>query len=386
MANRRTIGQQSNFRFTGTMLHLTYTRHWVPREDILAKVASAARVIKVHSYVQEEADPECPHNHTHFFFELTKRFDTRNPRLFDVADIHPHWQPVTTREHACNIYEYHKKAPVNDSLHQVPEENPYLEGAAIPLEKAIKKADTLMRAAQLAGVEIKSISDLNLIRKEKRRKLGVTSDYVEFNRPLEENFRVLVIYGKSGTGKTQYALAHFKNALLVSHPDGYKDYDPEIHDGIVSDDMCFKHIPREACIHLLDWDFEREIHCRYTCAVIPKKTKKIFTTNIEDGDIFPDDPYGAIRRRITKKIRVDANLFDLLPMMVRQDASRDDELQLRMGADEDEGREIRCEMCGDDVFIKCPGCGRFVCGECSDKCCNTNDEFLAEFLALDDVE
>lgn len=111
---------------------------------------------------------------------------------------------------------------------------------------------------------------------------------------------VTIVYGSSGIGKTQFAKAHFECALFVSHMDQLGEFDPEVHDGIVFDDMDFKHLPRSAQIHLVDSDEDRAIHIRYGTASIPAGTKKIFTTNEPDGEIFAiDDP--AIARRITIK-------------------------------------------------------------------------------------
>lgn len=100
-----------------------------------------------------------------------------------------------------------------------------------------------------------------------------------------------VILGDAGCGKTQFALAHFENALMVSHMDDLLNFN-EDNDGIVFDDMDFKHMPRTAQIHILDWDNTRSIHCRYRTATIPKHTKKIFTCN-EYPFVFD----AAIKRR-----------------------------------------------------------------------------------------
>lgn len=80
---------------------------------------------------------------------------------------------------------------------------------------------------------------------------------------------------------------------MVSHMDQLKDYDATVHDGILFDDMSFKHMPRTAQIHIADMDDDRYIHIRYATAYIPKGTLKIATTNVRD--IFDDD--AAIKRR-----------------------------------------------------------------------------------------
>lgn len=101
-----------------------------------------------------------------------------------------------------------------------------------------------------------------------------------------------LIVGKSGCGKTQWALSHFEKPLLVSHMDDLLQFSEE-NDGIVFDDMDFRHIPRSTNIYLLDYDLPRSIHCRYKPAVIPAHTFKIFTANF-----FPFINDDAINRRL----------------------------------------------------------------------------------------
>ncbi len=118
--------------------------------------------------------------------------------------------------------------------------------------------------------------------------------------PRELDEKVTIFWGASGIGKTCFAKALIKNPLLVSHIEDLRHFNPDVHGGLLFDDMDFKHIPREAQIHLVDSDDDRTIHCRYECARIPAGTRKIFTTNIAGGEIFTiGDP--AIKRRI--KIR-----------------------------------------------------------------------------------
>lgn len=116
----------------------------------------------------------------------------------------------------------------------------------------------------------------------------------------------LILQGPPGTGKTQYALAHFNTPLLVSHMDDLREFVGTTHDGIVFDDMDFKHLPRTTQIHLTDCALDRTLHCRYQNACIPRGTKKIFTTN-EENTCF-DISDGAIKRRCTI-LRVRAKLF-----------------------------------------------------------------------------
>jgi len=112
----------------------------------------------------------------------------------------------------------------------------------------------------------------------------------------------ILLWGPSGSGKTSFALAHFKNPLLVSHIDKLKNLSPD-HDGVVFDDMSFKHWPKESVIHLLDYDLPRDINVRYGTVAIPKETRKIFTHNTEnpfyDEDIDASQKT-AIERRLQR--------------------------------------------------------------------------------------
>lgn len=62
-----------------------------------------------------------------------------------------------------------------------------------------------------------------------------------FNCPLRDVTQGAIhLWGKSGTGKTQYALAHFKKPLLIRHIDDLQKLQPYVkHDGIVFDDVSF---------------------------------------------------------------------------------------------------------------------------------------------------
>lgn len=95
--------------------------------------------------------------------------------------------------------------------------------------------------------------------------------------------KTLILWGDSGIGKTEFAIALLPGALIVSHMDDLANYDEGFHSGIIFDDVDISHFPRTAQIHLVDQSLARSIHVRYTTALIPAHTKKIFTTNEQDG-------------------------------------------------------------------------------------------------------
>lgn len=298
------------FRFTGLRCHLTYKTH-VNFEEIKIHLPD----MEFWSIVHEIGDDANAYEHTHVAAFFKKKIDTMNPRFFDVRDIHPNINVIKSDLQWRNTCEYHMKAPIKLDRSEK------LEHEMI-LIKRIRQAPSLYEACELAGIEIRTVSDVKLLRDDKRRRLGEVSEYNpnSWTRPILENFKALFIHGGTNLGKTQWAIAHFKNALVVGHMDALKSFDPEIHDGIIFDDMSFNHLPREAVIQLLDWDLDRDIHCRHACALIPKHTRKIFTSNKTFNDTFPYDEAGAIARRISHRLNVVDRLFRESPLTLEGDS------------------------------------------------------------------
>ena len=107
--------------------------------------------------------------------------------------------------------------------------------------------------------------------------------------------KALVIVGASGIGKTVIAKRLIrKPALFVSHIDQLKSFRSGYHQGIVFDDVSFKHTPITNQIAITDYDNPRAIHCRHAIANIPARIMKIFTCN----DAPLELEHEAIARRI----------------------------------------------------------------------------------------
>lgn len=132
----------------------------------------------------------------------------------------------------------------------------------------------------------------------------------DFNIGLQPVNKSTLIYGESNTGKTHYACAHFSRPLVCSHIDDLRDLSPD-NDGIIFDDMSFKHWPPESIIHLLDTDFDRSINVRYGTITIPARTRKIFTHNTDNPfycSAIQEQQREAIERRYTS-VHVHNRLF-----------------------------------------------------------------------------
>lgn len=132
-------------------------------------------------------------------------------------------------------------------------------------------------------------------------RVNVTHQYSmeQFNRNPLDLSKPCLLVGDTNLGKTAFALAHFKKPLLCKHIDDLKKL--EDHDGIVFDDMSFKHCPPEFIIALLEWNQPSSLHARHFNAFMPARMPRIFTHNT--ADIFfpekttPQHQQDAINRR-----------------------------------------------------------------------------------------
>lgn len=326
-----------NFRFRQRSVHLTFPTH-ISHDVVLTMLQSKSPGKPllwwsiVHEMGHADGDGDNAYEHTHAAAAWSLQLNLRGSRCFDIgfggANLHPNIQKINDRRHAIKLYEeYHRKAPI---LLTQSDTTPAAHCASYD---GIRQAPNLLDACTALGIEPKTVSDVHLIRQDKPLLPDFEHDYSDSQWTLiaPEHFRVLYIWGASGTGKTQWACHLFSSPLLVSHVDTLREYDPSRHDGIVFDDMSFTTgFTTEDLIAICDWDLPRTVRCRYSNAIIPRHTRKIFTSNKTIWENFPVDPAGAISRRITKTIHVVGPTFvppapvDVAPIWPRiEDAALD---------------------------------------------------------------
>lgn len=204
-----------------------------------------------------------------------------------------HWEPAIAREQAINycmkddkdafIKDNRKQGQRSDLIKLATELN---EGKSVT---EVAKAYPSDYIRYHAGIE-KYAKRVQLITQKAKYTLESCCKFLELS-PLENYTNVVI--GAPCMGKTQYALAHFKQPLFVTHIDDLLDLN-ELHDGIVFDDMDFRHWHRTHIIHLVDYEQDRSIHCRYRTAKIPAYTLKVFCCN--EYPFIEDDE--AISRRV----------------------------------------------------------------------------------------
>jgi len=222
-------------------------------------------------------------NHFHAWIKYDVKVETKNERYFDILGVHPNvlFKPGPGWQHYCK-----KDKDFITNL----EVNPFTVALACgTVEEAMNSL--WVSRPQLMAVNADRIE--KNFRKKMKAKPAHEVFYGPWPWPKLENFTTVTIVGPSNIGKTQFAKTHFDNPLMVRHIDRLKDFNPQIHDGIIFDDMSFAHTPRETQIHITDWDEDSDIHIRYGTVEIPKHTQKIFTANYNP---FQEDE--AILRRM----------------------------------------------------------------------------------------
>lgn len=134
--------------------------------------------------------------------------------------------------------------------------------------------------------------------------------YTDFNRPFlrlptqeDEYPKSWLLVGKSGTGKTKFAMAHFKNPLLVSIKEDWGKLGNSEYDGAVIDDMAFDQWTPQNVIKVVDVAEDRTVDIKYGSARIPAYMPRIFTLNDIDR-FYPKRCKPEERRAIDRRVNV----------------------------------------------------------------------------------
>lgn len=241
--------------------------------------------------------------HIHAFIEYEKKQDFKNSRWADVDDVHPNDGGNPKSDFAVARYcakdgNYITNYWEFDPFALAISAPTYTEGISIIKQK--RPREYLIHGDSIER-NLKKTKTVPTVSKFKPS---------DFNMPLQDLSLPLLIYGPTACGKTNFALAHFNNPLLVRHVDDIKKFNPD-YDGIVFDDLCTTHWPPNTVIHFLDMDFDAPVHCRYGNATIPAGTKRIFTYNNYNpffGDNFPQEQIQACMRRY-RSVEIKKPLF-----------------------------------------------------------------------------
>lgn len=281
--------KKMSFHFNAIKGHLTYKTH-IPLSEIRNVIGGDYRILSVvHELGDEDEDIPTPYAHTHVFVWWKTKFQTRDPRAWDIGDIHPNMKTdraATWAKHICMKYHLgHKTKKDGKKYFKEPE---WLHQEGIEewkfeeeLVDSIIAAPTLRDAILDAGIVPKSIADCKTLRMECKRKRAEIEDECDRDKFVEIDWdrkRALVLQGPPGIGKTNWSLAQFENPSLICDLDDLKNL-PTDCDGLVFDEMIFYNSSKKTQTYLCDMGFDRTIRTRNTNAVVPKGTPRIFCCN-----------------------------------------------------------------------------------------------------------
>ena len=319
----------SEFRCQGDKAHLTFKTH--VDKDVMHALILSFGPMKIYSFVHEVGDEdeegypedhEGPYEHTHVFVQWKERLDIANARAWDVGDIHPHLQAskgMMWAKGICMKYHLGHKTKADGKKYFIKPVLLIQEGVRewkweCDMFEICLSAPTLIEACIALDMVPKSIGDINLIRKQGKKKDFACPEpkcLSQLMKPRDEIIalgwdpeeQVLILRGSGGRGKTNWALSQGRKAHLISNIDDLKKICDDC-DLLVFDEMKFgagKLLQdKNGMITLTDHKFSRSIYARNQNATVPV-VKRIFCIN-EFESVFGDDPFlgghYSVQRRI----------------------------------------------------------------------------------------
>jgi len=186
---------------------------------------------EIDEYIIGEENHEDDSKHYHLYLKFKNKIDTTDCRFFDVLGVHPN----IIRSPGKGWIAYCAKHKVFVSNFY--EDEPFATAAAME-----DPDDALSFLWKKRPRDMCLHADS--IEKNLKRRLFKMDDLKakeSFNREFETDFSKLIIMkGRAGIGKTQFARAHFTKPLTADQNDDLKNFSPE-YDGIVLDDLSFVH-------------------------------------------------------------------------------------------------------------------------------------------------
>ena len=212
--------------------------------------------------------------------------------------VHPNIKVVHNNAHFKHCWNYHAKDPINRWESAL---KPLFDDACFD---AIKKASSLGEACVLAGIEVKSVTDLVHIRADRKKVDMRIPPIVNQGTWTFEHYPwdkdCVIFSGVSGAGKTRFAISHCEDPDLVCIArcaEDLKRVDAET-ELIIFDDFDFGQYSIEQCIHFVDTEVPTSLNVKYGSVNLPAGMRRIITTNKSFDELFPLDSHGAVRRRV----------------------------------------------------------------------------------------
>lgn len=284
------------FKFDSASFFLTYPQSGeLTQDDIVNHLQSITTVLwlRIARELHEDGSP-----HYHVVGKFTRRYQSRNERVFDVAGKHPNIQSIRS---VAKALQYVSKDGQFTDIGAVPSTEDS-ETDWLALAQQLSEGDYFRAAMQAKVSYMYADRFWKMARARASTEIGesyeadLTRECFELLVHQPSEVLSTVVVGPTGCGKTSWAKrVATKPALWVRHMDMLRAFRPDYHQSIIFDDMSFKHLPRETQIQITDSYDEQQLHVRYGVAIIPPKVMKIFTANEYP---FIVDP--AVDRRVYK--------------------------------------------------------------------------------------
>lgn len=313
---RRIAPPRTTGRLQGKAFFLTYSQSRLIRDRITQWFSRQPRMKRMIVGQEHHQDG---HVHWHVLIEYENVKDVRSPMYYDIDGEHPNcliWTrggQQTFEQWFFHHWNYCKKEdPTPFVVGEEPKDSRkrkrnecFAEAMQIAKRRSVRDAMEFLgeHAPYDVGTRYTVIeASMHCVRREAITVRIPARPLEEFDKapPIPVNWKVLFIYGRTGLGKTEWASALLPEATVVSNVDQLRSCD--FSKGIIFDDFPVKKWLPTSAIHILDWKKDRGINVKHSHVVIPAKTRKIFTYNMEFEDWLPEGtPYEqveALRRRV----------------------------------------------------------------------------------------
>jgi len=201
------LESNGSFRIQNSRLLLTYKTHLDKNEYIewIKKKKDIKEIYMAH----ETGDKDVPYEHTHVLVWFKQLFQSRNARILDYENIHPHIRKVNSQKHWSNAVIYMaKEDPENEGL--LTQNRPLID----KIQECSSESDAL-RNFVVKPMDYSSVRQIYRDREREISKVYIDpNDYkswqIVFNKIYNQNKnpgRVVnwLFDEKGGCGKTQWA-------------------------------------------------------------------------------------------------------------------------------------------------------------------------------------
>lgn len=285
-----------SFNLRGTHFFLTYPQCPIATAEALNSLKE--KIPDIQEWIVATENHEDGNKHLHVYLKLGKKTRIQST-LLDLGEHHGNYQlcrsPSAVTKYVTKDGDYIASSGMKAIIEKLFKEkipDIYFEARKRAREDGISAGLQYLEERKGVARDLTLYGGQIAKNLPSTKKLKVEFDLESFNWniPWDRKRQTLILWGNTNTGKTALAKALIPEGMMTRHLDLLKNARPE---GIILDDMSFKHLHREAQIALVDRQEDTQIHIRYTVAEIAAGTPVIITTNnlpceivnIEDGAI-----------------------------------------------------------------------------------------------------